>query len=154
MPRQVIAFHHTLRDAAGHLLDTSQGGPPVVYLEGSGTIIDGLEHALRGRPAGTKTRVAVPAARAYGERDECLVRRVKRDSLPVADLVAGDRFQTGPDRQAPIVTVLEVKGDDVLLDANHPLAGVDLDFEVEIVTVRTATPREIASGAADEPGRA
>jgi len=154
MPANVVIFHHTLRDAEGRLLDTSRGGPPVVNLEGSGTIVDGLEEALRGRPAGARARVAVPAARGYGERDERLVRRVKRQTLPVTDLQPGDRFQTGPDRQAPIVTVVAVKGDEVVLDANHPLAGADLFFEVEIVAVRPATPAEVARGAADGAGEA
>jgi FKBP-type peptidyl-prolyl cis-trans isomerase SlyD len=145
MPRQVITFHHTLRDAGGNLLDTSQGGQPVTYLEGSGAIIDGLEEALCGQPAGARKKIMVPAARAYGERDERLVQRVKRGALPVDRLRPGDQFQTGPDRHAPIVTVVALEGDEVVLDANHPLAGLDLSFEVEIVAVRPATPGEIES---------
>jgi FKBP-type peptidyl-prolyl cis-trans isomerase SlyD len=143
MPRSVITFHHTLRDGGGHLLDTSQGGQPVTYIEGSETIIEGLEEALRGLGAGARKKVMVPAARAYGERDERLVQRVKRGALPVDRLRPGDQFQTGPDRHAPIVTVVAVEGDEVVLDANHPLAGVDLYFEVEIIAVRPATPDEI-----------
>lgn len=143
MPRQVITFHHTLRDAGGHLFDTSQGGQAITYLEGSGAIIDGLGEALRGLPAGARKKIMVPAARAYGERDERLVQRVKRGALPVDRLRPGDQFQTRPGRHAPIVTVVALQGDEVVLDANHPLAGVDLSFEVEIVAVRPATPGEI-----------
>jgi FKBP-type peptidyl-prolyl cis-trans isomerase SlyD len=138
--RQLISFHFTLRDAAGRLLDTSQGGAPITCVEGEGTIIDGLEAALRGLTAGTRKSVTVPAARGYGERDESLVQRVKRSTVPVAELKVGDQFQAGPDRHAPIVTVVGLEGDDVVLDANHPLAGVELHFDVEVVAVRPAGP--------------
>jgi FKBP-type peptidyl-prolyl cis-trans isomerase SlyD len=137
---QVVTFHYTLRTAEGRLLDTSQGGAPITYAEGDGTIIDGLEEALRGLAAGTKKSIVVPAARGYGERDQRLVRRVQRRTVPVAELKVGDQFQTGPDRHAPIVTVVGLEGDDVVLDANHPLADVDLYFDVEVVAVRPAAP--------------
>jgi FKBP-type peptidyl-prolyl cis-trans isomerase SlyD len=144
MPRNIVTFHFNLRDPQGRLLDTSAGGAPVVYLEGAGQIIDGLDEQLRGEPAGTKKTVGVPAARAYGVRDETLVQKVLRRQLPVeGELRAGDQFRVGDDDQAPIVTVAGVEGDDVLLDANHPLAGLDLQFEVEIVSVRPATADEL-----------
>lgn len=137
---QLITFHFTLRDAEGRLLDTSQGGAPITYTEGDGTIIEGLEEALRGLAAGARQRIMVPAARGYGARDEQLVRRVKRRSVPVDALKAGDQFQTGPDRHAPVVTIVAIEGDEVVLDANHPLAGLDLWFEVEVVAVGPAAP--------------
>src|SRR3954470_8382138 len=96
IPRRVVTFHYTLRDPAGRVLDTSAGGEPVTYLEGAGQIIDGLEEQLRAEPAGVKTRVLVPAAKAYGERDPAQVQRVKRALLPVeSDLKSGDSFQAG-----------------------------------------------------------
>lgn len=150
---RVVTFHYTLRDPAGLVLDTSAGGEPVTYLEGAGQIIDGLEEQLRGAAAGTKSRVQVPAARAYGERDPAQQQRVKRALLPVTgELQVGDTFQAGADRGAPVVKVLAIEGDDVLLDANHPLAGVDLTFDVEITGVRSATPEEIRHGHAHGPG--
>jgi FKBP-type peptidyl-prolyl cis-trans isomerase SlyD len=147
MSRSVVTFHFTLRDPAGRLLDSSQGGEPVIYLEGAGTIIEGLEAELRGQPAGTRKTVIVPAALGYGERDARMVQRVKRRALPVENLQVGDRFQTGADRHAPVVTIVALEGDEVVLDANHPLAGVDLSFEVEIVAARPATTEEIKPGA-------
>lgn len=143
IPLSVVTLHFTLRNAEGRLLDTSRGGVPITYLEGSGTIVDGLEEALRGLPAGTIKQLTVPAARGYGPRDESLVQRVKRPSVPVQELQVGDQFQTAPDRHAPIVTVVAIEGGEVVLDANHPLAGVDLCFEVEVISVRPATPGEI-----------
>ena len=139
---QLITFHYTLRTAEGRLLDTSQGGAPITFTEGDGTIIDGLEEAVRGLAAGTKQRVVVTASRGYGARDERLVQRVKRRTVPVAEIKVGDQFQTGPDRHAPVVTIVGLEGDDVVLDANHPLAGLDLHFDVEVVAVRPAAAAE------------
>jgi FKBP-type peptidyl-prolyl cis-trans isomerase SlyD len=147
MNRSIITFHYTLRDPQARLLDTSEGGEPISYLEGSGQIIEGLEEQLRGREAGAKCKIAVPAAKAYGARDESQVQRVPRSVLPVeGELKVGDRFQAGEDRFAPVVMVVKVEGDEVLLDANHPLAGVDLTFDVEIVAVREATDAELSHG--------
>ncbi len=150
--RRIVSFHYTLRDPNGRVLDTSAGGEPISYLEGAGQIIDGLDEQLRSEAAGTKTRVTVAASKAYGERDPAQVQRVKRGLLPVdAELKVGDQFRTGEDRYAPVVTVHAIEGDEVLLDGNHPLAGVDLTFDVEIVTAREATADELSHGHA-HPG--
>lgn len=147
MTPNVVTFHYTLRDPRGQLLDTSSGGEPITYLEGSGQIIDGLEEQIRGVAAGTKKQVQVVAAKAYGLRDETQVQRVNRGLLPIeGELKIGDQFQAGDDRFAPTVTVAGIEGDDVLLDANHPLAGVDLTFDIEILAVRAATNEELAHG--------
>jgi FKBP-type peptidyl-prolyl cis-trans isomerase SlyD len=151
--KNVITFHYTLRDPAGRVLDTSEGGEPLTYLSGSGQIIDGLDEVLRDLPAGTRQQVTVPAARAYGEHDASQVQSVPRSALPVeGELRVGDRFQAGPDRHAPIVTVVEVGEEQVRLDGNHPLAGVDLTFDVEIVAVRAATDDEVEHGHAHGAG--
>lgn len=147
MSRSVVTFHYTLRDPHGHLLDTSAGGDPISFLEGSGEIIEGLDEQLKGLPVGTKQVIVVSAAKAYGVRDEAQVQRVLKELLPVeGELKPGDRFQAGEDRFAPVVTVVAVEGNEVLLDANHPLAGVDLSFEVEVVAVRPATATELSHG--------
>jgi FKBP-type peptidyl-prolyl cis-trans isomerase SlyD len=138
-----LTFHYTLRNREGRVIDTSRGGEPMPFLEGSGQIIDGLEEPLLQMAAGEKRTVVVPPERAYGMREAELVQKVPRANLPVDDLKVGDQFQTGPDRQAPVVTVVAIEGDQVLLDANHPLAGQELHFEVELVTVRAATSAEL-----------
>ncbi len=140
---RLLTFHYTLRDAGGRVLDTSRGGEPMPFLEGSGQIIDGLEEPLRQMVAGEKRTVVVPPERAYGLREAELVQKVPKANLPVDDIKVGDQFQTGPDRAAPVVTVVAIEGDEVLLDANHPLAGQELHFEVELVAVRAATPAEL-----------
>lgn len=151
--RRVVSFHYTLRDPSGRVLDSSAGGEPISYLEGAGQIIDGLDEQLRLAGAGEKSRVVVPAKKAYGERDPAQVQRVKRALLPVeGELKPGDQFQTDTDQFAPVVTVMSVEGDDVLLDANHPLAGVDLTFDVEITAVRAPTASELEHGHAHGDG--
>ena len=145
--RSVVTFHYTLRDPAGHVLDTSVGARPVTFVEGAGQISDGLDEQLRGAAVGLKTRVQVPAAKAYGERDPEQVQRIKRAQLPVeGELHVGDQFQTDTDPHAPVVTVRDIDGDEVLLDGNHPLAGVDLTFDVEVLGTRAATPEELRHG--------
>lgn len=145
--RRVITFHYTLRDSTGRILDTSLGGEPITYLEGASQIIEGLEEQLQSVENGAKVTVAVPAAKAYGERDPDQVQRVNRRLLPVeGELKVGDSFQAGEDRHAPVVTVMGFADEDVLLDANHPLAGVDLTFDVEIVGIRSASSEELAHG--------
>ena len=153
MSASVVTFHFILRDPAGRLLDSSQGGEPVTYLEGAGTIVDGLEAELRGQPAGTRKKIFVPAALGYGERDDRLVQRVKREVLPITDPRVGDRYQTAADRHAPVVTIVALDGEEVVLDGNHPLAGVDLAFEVEVIAVRPATVGEIQHGLTAGPER-
>jgi FKBP-type peptidyl-prolyl cis-trans isomerase SlyD len=153
MSRRVVTFHYTLRDPSGRVIDTSQGGEAVTYLEAAGQIIDGLDEQLRFAVAGEKLRVLVPAAKAYGLHDPAQVQRVPREQLPVeGELKLGDTFRTGPDRYAPVVTVVAIEGDTVLLDANHPLAGVDLTFDIELVAARVATPDELQHGHAHGPG--
>ena len=148
MSRRTVTFHYTLKDVSGRVIDTSRGGEPMPFVEGAGQIIEGLEEQLLLMTAGETRKVVVPPERAYGKHDAALVQKVPRARLPVDDLKAGDQFQTGADRHSPIVTVLALEGDDVLLDANHPMAGQELHFEVEVVAVRPAT-REELQGAPD-----
>ncbi|MDQ5980922.1 MAG: FKBP-type peptidyl-prolyl cis-trans isomerase SlyD [Verrucomicrobiota bacterium] len=138
-----LTFHYTLRNREGRVLDTSRGGEPLACVQGAGQIIEGLEAELAAMAAGEQRKVVVPPERGYGVREDALIQRVPRDRLPVDDIRVGDQFQTGPDRQDPVVTIVAVEGDQVLLDANHPLAGQELHFEVELVARRAATPAEL-----------
>ena len=144
MNRRLLTFHYTLKDDQARVLDTSQGSSPTSFIEGAGQIIDGLEEPLLQMAVGEKRTVTVPPERAYGMREDELMQKVSKDRLPVNDVKVGDQFQTGPDRHAPVVTVMAIEGDEVLLDANHPLAGQRLHFDVELITTRVATPEELA----------
>lgn len=143
MAARHLTFHYTLRNREGRVLDTSQGAEPLACVEGAGQIIEGLEMVLRSMQAGDKRLVVVSPEKGYGLREEAMVQKVPRDRLPVDDIKVGDQFQTGPDRQDPVVTVVAIEGNDVVLDANHPLAGEELHFEVQLVTARPATPAEL-----------
>lgn len=138
-----LTFHYTLRNRGGRVLDTSRGAEPLACVEGAGQIIEGLEAELGRMAPGEKRLVVVPPERAYGVHEDTLVQKVPRARLPVDEVRVGDQFQTGSDRHDPIVTVLAIEGDEVLLDANHPLAGEELHFDVELVSVRAATAAEL-----------
>ncbi len=146
MSARHLTFHYTLRDANGRVLDTSRGGgEPLGFVEGSQEIVPGLEKVLVTMAAGERRDVVVPPEEAYGLREVEMVQRIPRAQLPIeGEVNVGDQFLAGPDRHAPIVTVVAVEGDQVTLDANHPLAGATLHFDVELVAVRPATEEEAA----------
>lgn len=145
MNPRYLNFHYILRDAQGRMLDTSRGNEPLGCVEGAGQIVDGLEAVLRSMQPGDTRKVVVPPERGYGLHEPELVQKVPRLRLPVEELKVGDRFQTGPDQHAPVVTVMAIDGAEVLLDANHPLAGQHLFFEVELTGARPATTEECAA---------
>lgn len=139
----VVTIHYTLKDDADKVIDSSSGGEPLAYLHGHGNIIPGLERELAGKSVGDRLTVRVPAAEGYGEYDRALVQKVPRRALKgIANLRVGLRLQAG--HQA--VTVTHIAGDMVTLDGNHPLAGQNLNFDVEIAGVRPATEEELAHG--------
>lgn len=153
MKPKVFSFHYTLKDSKGTVLESSHGQEPISFLQGTGAIIPGLEDALKDLAKGAKKSVHVPAAQAYGEYDQSLVMPVPKSQLPKPDISVGDRFhaQSG-DGHMTVVTVKEVQDEHVLMDGNHPMAGQDLNFDVEINDVREATEEEIAHGHAHGPG--
>lgn len=147
MTKKVVSFHYTLKDSAGAELESSHGDEPMMFLEGVGQIIPGLEKQLEGMKVGEKKLVKVPAAEAYGEFDAALVVKVPRKQIPKKDVTVGDQFHAqGEDGQPHIVTVTEVSDAEVTVDGNHPLAGQDLQFDVVISEVRDATTEELEHG--------
>ena len=151
---KVVSIDYTLTGPGGQVLDSSQGREPLVYMQGAGNIIPGLERELEGKSAGDTLKVTVPAADAYGERNEQLVHAVPRQAFGnVPDIRPGMQFQArGPNGQAAMVTVTKVEPNEVTVDANHPLAGMPLTFEVKIVDVRDSTDAEKQHGHAHGPG--
>lgn len=145
---RVVSIDYKLQDSAGAVLDSSEGSEPLVYLHGNENIIIGLEKQLAGKKAGDKVDCRVPAAEAYGERDDSLVFKVSRSEFgPGAEIEVGMQFEAhGEGGGAQIVTVAAIEGDEVTIDANHPLAGQELHFTVSVVDVREATAEEIQAG--------
>jgi FKBP-type peptidyl-prolyl cis-trans isomerase SlyD len=144
----VVSMHYTLTDNDGNVLDSSEGSEPLAYLHGVGNIIPGLEKALTGKVKGDSLEVSVAPEEAYGESRPELVQVVDRAAFQGVEKVeAGMMFETqSPDGGVQRIMVKGVDGDAVTIDGNHPLAGVPLNFAVEIVEVREATEEEIAHG--------
>jgi FKBP-type peptidyl-prolyl cis-trans isomerase SlyD len=150
--QKVISFHYTLTDSSGKTLDSSTGSEPLTFLEGVGQIIPGLESELLGMKVGDKKRVGVKAKDAYGEKDAGNIIEVPLEKMPTSKIKVGDQFRAGKDDHSPVVTVAKVTETHVTLDGNHPLAGMDLSFDVEITEVRDATKDELTHGHAHGPG--
>lgn len=152
MSKRVVSFHYTLTDPSGKQLDSSVGADPLTYMEGVGQIIPGLEKVLASLKVGDKQIVKVTAAEAYGEREERFVVKVPRESLPPGEMHVGDEFQAAEDPDGHPFRVIAVDAKEATLDANHPLAGIDLSFDIEVVLVREATAEELTHGHAHGPG--
>lgn len=146
--RRVVSFHYVLTDKEGTQIDASTGSEPMTYLEGGGQIIPGLENALNTLNKGDKKKVQVAAAEAYGEYDKEMVFDVPRTQFPKGEKIeVGMKFQAGGHGEpSPVFTVTKVSLEHVTVDGNHPLAGKDLFFDVEITDIRQATKEELAHG--------
>ena len=143
---RVVSIDYTLRDNNGNLIDSSEGSDPLEYLHGNGNIIPGLEKALAGKKAGDKLTCSIAAADAYGERDDSLIFKVNKSEFEGADIAVGMQFEAHGEEGAQIVTVVGIEGEEVTIDANHPLAGETLNFDVKVVDVREATSEELEHG--------
>jgi FKBP-type peptidyl-prolyl cis-trans isomerase SlyD len=143
---KAVTIHYTLRDDAGKVLDSSEGREPLTYLHGAGNIVPGLEAALAGKKAGDDIRVKLTPAEGYGERDETNVRNLPRRKLPEGKIAPGMQLSLATDAGRTVAIVTAVIGDYVTVDANHPLAGKTLHFEVTVVDVKDATAEDIAHG--------
>jgi len=144
----VVTMHYKLTDDDGKVLDSSEGSKPLSYLHGAGNIIPGLEKALIGKVAGDSLKVKVEPTEGYGEVRPELIQKVNREAFQGVDSVEeGMIFEAkGQDGSQQQIIVKEVVGDQVTIDANHPLAGVALNFDIDIIGVREATAEEVAHG--------
>lgn len=144
----VVSIHYRLTNEDGEELDTSAGQDPLSYLHGTNSLIPGLESALTGQAAGDKLQVTVQPDDAYGDVNPELVQTVPISAFDSPENVkAGVQFQAqGPDGQVQLITVQEVTDDGVTINANHPLAGQVLHFDVTIEAVREASAEEVAHG--------
>jgi FKBP-type peptidyl-prolyl cis-trans isomerase SlyD len=142
----IVTFEYVLADEHGTVLDSSGDSGPLTYVHGEGRIVPGLERALAGRDEGERFRVVVPPEDAYGWHDPERVEMVPKTSLdPSGAVTPGMRFEAHTEKGIVIATVVGVEGEEARIDANHPLAGTELHFEVRVVSVRKATESETST---------
>ena len=153
LPNCFVTLDYTLKDDDGEVLDASgaEDGEPIEYVHGYGMLVPGLEAALSGMNEGDEKEVLVPAEAGYGEYDDELVLEIERAEFPNPKKVdIGDEFiAESPDGDEVAMEVIEIKDDVVVVDANHPLAGMTLHYSVKVRSVRAATTEEIEEAATE-----
>jgi FKBP-type peptidyl-prolyl cis-trans isomerase SlyD len=146
---RVITLHYTIRDQNDTLLETTVGKIPLSFIYGRNQILNGIETALKGKKTGDTLELTIPKDKAYGERDDSLTSILPASALQgVEEIKPGMHFEMPHDEGVHVATVIEVKGREVIIDNNHPLAGKDLHVHVEILDIRDMTPEERETGQA------
>jgi len=143
---KVVSIHYTLTDNAGTVLDSSSGREPLIYIQGLGHLIPGMEEGIEGRTIGEKLNLKIAPEKGYGVRNDEFVQQVPKTAFGDQEIQPGMQFEAGTEEQLYIVTVTAIEDDMITVDGNHPLAGVELNFDVEIISVREATGDELAHG--------
>lgn len=146
---KVASIHYTLTDNNGNVLDSSAGREPLTYIQGIGNLIAGMEEGLEGKTKGEKFNLKVSPEKGYGVKDDALTQKVPRSAFGTQEVKVGMQFQTN---QGGVVTVTHLGLAEITVDANHPLAGVELNFAVEVLEIRNATDEEISHGHVHGPG--
>ncbi len=146
---KVAAIHYTLRNAAGEVMDSSAGRDPLYYLHGNHNLIPGMEDGLEGKTTGDKFSLVVSPEKGYGHYQQDLLQNVDLSLFGDQKVEVGMEFQ---DNHRHTFVVKEISGKKVIIDGNHPLAGQELHFEVEVTEVRVATREEIEHGHVHGPG--
>ncbi len=143
MSPRVFEVHYTLYDPAGTVMDSTRGRRPLSFVEGAGQILAELEAGILPLRVGEKAEIFVPSDHVFGSREEGKVRKLSRDQLPRQDLQIGQQLRVGSDPASPPATVIDVTGAYYIVDTNHPYAGMDLRFEVELMSRREAVPQDL-----------
>ena len=149
----VVAIDYKLTDDQEQVLDTSEGSEPLWYLHGAEGIIPGLEQQLDGKQLGDHLEVAITPEDGYGQRNDSLRQTVPREQFDDnEELKLGMQFRVDSGDEPLIVTIVEITDDTVTVDGNHPLAGMNLNFDVTVREIREATPEELEHGHVHGPG--
>lgn len=143
----VVTIDYTLTDNDGEVIDTSEGREPLAYLHGHGNIVPGLEKALEGKDEGEEVKVTVEPEEGYGPHRQELVQQVSMEAFAGIDEVEpGMKFNAESAQGPLVVKVTKIEGEQVTIDANHELAGQELNFDVTVRGVREASPQELEQG--------
>ncbi|MFK7809443.1 MAG: peptidylprolyl isomerase [Saprospiraceae bacterium] len=140
----VVGIDYTLTDSDGAVVDTTLDREPLLYLHGAANLLPGMEKALEGKTEGDKFKLTLTPEEAFGVRDEALMHRVPTAELQhIENLQEGSQIQAQSESGNQIYTVILIENEEVTLDGNHPLAGVTLNFDVDVKSVRAATDEEV-----------
>ncbi len=149
----VVSIHFGVAEVDGNALDSTENGAPLEYIQGSHYLVPGLEAELEGKEVGDKFDIKLEAEQAYGPFQEELVQEVPRSLFEGIDEVeVGMSFHAESDQGPRTVEVTAVNDETVSIDANHPLAGMALQFVGEVVGIRTATAEELEHGHVHQAG--
>ncbi len=150
----VVTMHYQLKDAAGEILDSSEGAEPLTYLQGANNIIVGLEEELAGKAVGDEVKAVIAPEKGYGPVVDALIQTVPKEAFgdEIDKIEVGMRFQAETEQGPVPVVVTAMDAGTVTVDGNHPLAGKELHFDVTVTDVRDASQEEIDHGHVHGPG--
>lgn len=143
---KVVAIHYTLTNNEGTVLDSSNGRGPLNFIHGLGHLIQGMEEGIDGKEVGNKFQLKVSPEKGYGNYQNEMVQQVPVSAFAGQEIKVGMQFEAGTDEQRFLVNIKAIDAVTVTVDGNHPLAGVELNFDIEIMDIREATEEELAHG--------
>jgi len=144
---KAVEIHYTLTNNEGEVVDSSRDVEPLPYIHGTESLVPGLEKSLAGKAVGDKITVSIAPEDGYGQVNPNLTQAIPRNLFEFdGDIEVGMRFEAEAENGIELVTVIGVDENSVTIDANHPLAGETLNFDVEIMSIRDATAEELEHG--------
>ena len=149
---KVVSINYTLKDNDGLVIDSSNGKDPLAYIHGIGSLIVGLENELNGKAVGDKISTTIQPEEGYGQRNDALLQKTPIDRFGDTEVKPGMQFQSNGEGGPIIVTIVKIEDGIVFVDGNHPLAGVVLNFDVEVMEIRDASEEELSHGHVHGPG--
>ncbi len=144
---KVVILEYTMNDDEGHVIDTTDDGEPLSFIQGRGNLLPAIEAAIEGHEMGQRMTITLKPDQAYGERNENLISKVPRDHVKVpGELKIGLELSRQNGSRIMPITVVAFDDESVTLDANNPLAGTTLSIDLVVVEVRNAVDEELKSG--------
>ena len=148
-----VKLKYSLKDEAGEFIDNSDNSGPLTYIHGTNTIVPGLEELLDGKSQGEKITGTIPPEKAYGMRDESMIHQLSKDMFKeIENMELGIQVHVQDETFNQVMTVTKINEDTVTVDGNHPLAGKNLHFDVEVTEIREASSEELEHGHVHGPG--
>ena len=144
---KVVTIEYNMTDEQGVLIDSSDNTEPLVFIQGFGSMLPGLEKAVEGHKSGERLSLSLAPDEAFGPHDETLVETLPKERFGfINDIQVGMKFKSPKGDHEKVVTVVDVSDDKITVDTNHPLAGATVKVDLVIVGVRDAIAEELSSG--------